>query len=59
MNGIKLKIIKFTFPQRGSLRIQLIFQSDKIINNLNKNDFLLKFQNDKDFPEFKNLESYS
>ena len=51
----KNKII-LAFPQRGSFRIQLIFQSDKF-NNLDIKDFLLKFQNDKDFPELQNLKT--
>ena len=49
----KDKII-VTFPQRGSLRVQVIFQSDEF-NNLNLEDFKTKFKNDKDFSELQNL----
>ena len=48
--------IILTMPQKGSFRVQLIFQSDRF-NNLNKDDFLCKFQNDKDFPELQNLKT--
>ena len=49
----KEKII-ITFPQRGSLSVQLIFQSDEF-NNLNLEQFKQKFQKDKEFPELKYL----
>ena len=52
-NTPKDKII-VTFPQRGSLRVQVIFQSDKF-NNLNLEDFKSKFKNDDDFSELQNL----
>ena len=43
-NISKDKII-VTFPQRGSLRVQIIFQSEEF-NNLDLDDFRSKFQND-------------
>ena len=45
-----------TFPQRGSLEVQVIFQSDKF-NDLNLEEFKSFFQNEKDivFSELKNL----
>ena len=52
-NVPKEKII-ITFPQRGSLSVQLIFQSDEF-NNLNLEQFKQKFQNDKEFSELKYL----
>ena len=63
-NDIKLKLSKdynipiekiiVTFPQKGSLHVQVIFQSDQF-NNLDKNDFLNKFKNDSEFKELRNL----
>ena len=48
-----------TFPQKGSLRVQVIFESDDF-NNLNIDDFKSKFLNDKEFKELNNLkEIYS
>lgn len=52
-NTPKEKII-ITFPQRGSLRVQVIFQSDEF-NNLDLEDFKSKFKNDNDFSELQNL----
>jgi hypothetical protein len=49
--GIPVDKIIVTFPQKGSFRVQVIFQSDEF-NNLDKNQFLNKFKND---PEFKEL----
>ena len=63
-NDLKLKLSKdynipidkiiVTFPQKGSLHVQVIFQSDEF-NNLNKNDFINKFKNDEEFKELQNL----
>ena len=49
----KNKII-VTCPQKGSFRVQVIFQSDDF-NNLNIKDFTEKFKNDNDFPDLQNL----
>ena len=51
----KEKII-VTYLQEGSVRVQVIFQSDEF-NNLNEKEFLDKFknENDEDFKELKNL----
>ena len=49
----KEKII-VTFPQKGSLSVQIIFQNDEF-NNLNLQDFKSKFKNDKNFPEIPNF----
>ena len=43
-----------TYPQKGSLRVQVIFENDKF-NDLNLNDFKAKFKNDKEFQELNNL----
>ena len=43
-----------TLPQKGSFRVQIIFQSEEF-NNLDKNQFINKFRNDPDFDELKNL----
>ena len=43
-----------TFPQRGSFRVQVIFQSDEF-NNLDINEFKQKFQNDINFPQLNHL----
>ena len=63
-NNLKLKLSKdynispekiiVTLPQKGSLHVQVIFQSDEF-NNLNKVDFIKKFKNDKEFAELQNL----
>ena len=63
-NNLKLKLSKdynipvdkimVTFPQKGSLHVQVIFQSDEF-NNLEKNDFVERFKNDNEFEELKNL----
>jgi len=63
-NDLKLKLRKdynvpldkiiVTLPQKGSLHIQVIFQSDEF-NNLDKNDFINKFKNDNEFKELQNL----
>ena len=43
-----------TLPQRGSLRVQVIFQNDDF-HNLDKNQFINKFKNDPEFKELSNL----
>ena len=49
----KEKII-VTFPQKGSLHVQVIFQSDEF-NDLNEQQFLNKFKNDKEIGELQKL----
>ena len=49
----KDKII-ITYPQKGSLSVQIIFQSDEF-NNLNLEQFKQKFMNDKEFSDLQNL----
>ena len=49
----KDKII-ITYPEKGSLTVQLIFQSDEF-NNLNLNQFKQKFKNEKEFSDLKYL----
>ena len=51
----KEKII-VCFPQRGSFKINVIFQSDDF-NDLDLEDFKLKFLNDPNFPELRQLKS--
>ena len=43
-----------TLPQKGSLHVQVIFQSQEF-NDLNKTEFIKKFKNDKEFEELQNL----
>ena len=43
-----------TFPQRGSVHVQIIFQSEEF-NNLEINEFIENFKNDKEFDELKYL----
>ena len=43
-----------TLPQKGSLHVQVIFQSEEF-NNLNKKQFIDKFKNDPEFAELSNL----
>jgi hypothetical protein len=52
-NISKDKII-VTFPQKGSLSVQIIFQSDEF-NDLDLEQFKQKFKNDKEFSELQNL----
>ena len=52
-NISKDKII-VTLPQRGSFRVQVIFQSEEF-NNLDLEEFKSKFKNDDDFPELQQL----
>ena len=52
-NISKDKII-VTLPQRGSFRIQVIFQSEEF-NNLDLKEFESKFKNDDEFPELQQL----
>ena len=47
------KII-ITLPQKGSLHVQVIFQSEDF-QNLNKNQFINKFKNDPEFTELSNI----
>ena len=47
------KII-ITLPQKGSLHVQLIFQSDEF-KDLDKNQFVNKFKNDPEYKELSNL----
>ena len=49
----KDKII-ITYPQKGSLSVQIIFQSDEF-NELNLEQFKQKFKKDKEFSELQNL----
>ena len=63
-SNLKLKLSKdynipvdkiiVTFPQKGSFRVQVIFQSDEF-NNLDINEFKKKFKNDPEFEELSNL----
>ena len=52
--GIPPEKIIVTLPQKGSLRVQVIFQSDDF-HNLDKNQFINKFKNDPEFKELSNL----
>jgi len=52
-NISKDKII-ITLPQRGSFRVQVIFQSEEF-NKLDLEEFKSKFKNDVEFPELQNL----
>jgi len=52
-NISKDKII-ITFPQRGSIKVQVIFQSDEF-NNLDLNEFKSKFEKENEFKELNNL----
>ena len=45
-----------TFPQKGSVSVQVIFQSDEF-NNLNLEDFKRSFKNDNNFQELQNLKT--
>ena len=63
-NNLKLKLSKdynispeeiiVTFPQKGSVHVQVIFQSNEF-NDLDLNQFKEKFKNDKQFKELSNL----
>ena len=52
--GIPVDKIVVTFPQKGSYRVQVIFQSDEF-NNLDSNQFMSKFKNDYEYKELSNL----
>ena len=52
--NISKETIIITLPQRGSLRVQIIFQSNEF-NDLDIEDFKSKFQNDNEFSELQNL----
>ena len=54
--GVNPKDIIITYPERGSVRVQIIFQSDEF-NQLNTQEFENKFKNEKEFPELKNLKT--
>ena len=43
-----------TYPQKGSFSVDLIFRSEEF-NNLNEQEFLNNFKNEKEFKELKNL----
>ena len=43
-----------TFPQKGSFRVQVIFQSEEF-NDLDLDEFKENFQNDEEFKELANL----
>ena len=51
---ISIDKIIVTFPQKGSLHVQVIFQSDEF-NNLDINKFKNNFKNDPEFKELSNL----
>ena len=52
--GIPVEQIVVTFPQKGSYRVQVIFQNDEF-NNLDSNQFMNKFKNDPEFKELSHL----
>ncbi len=52
--NVPISKIVVTFPQKGSFRVQVIFQSEQF-NNLNLSDFKQKFKKDKNFPELQKL----
>ena len=52
--NIPVDKIVITFPQKGSIHVQVIFQSDDF-NDLDTNKFMNKFKNDNEFTELKNL----
>ena len=52
--NVPLDKIIVTFPQKGSIHVQVIFQSDEF-NNLDINEFKKKFKNDPEFKELSNL----
>ena len=52
--GIPVDKIVVTFPQKGSYRVQVIFQSDEF-NDLDSNQFMNKFKNDSEFKELSCL----
>ena len=54
LNGIPVEKIVVTFPQKGSYRVQVIFQSSEF-NDLEPNHFMSKFKNDPEFKELSNL----
>jgi len=54
--GVNPDDIIITYPERGSVQVQIIFQSDEF-NDLNTRDFENKFKNEKEFPELKNLKT--
>ena len=46
--------IIITFPQKGSVHVQLIFQNEEF-NNLNVDEFKKKFQSDMEYPELAQI----
>ena len=54
--GVNPDDIIITYPERGSVQVQIIFQSDEF-NDLNTKDFENKFKNENEFPELKNLKT--
>ena len=52
--NIPIEKIIVTLPQKGSLHVQVIFQSQEF-NDLNKTEFIQKFKDDKEFEELQNL----
>jgi len=52
--NIPVDKIIVTYPQKGSVHVQVIFQSDEF-NDLDINQFKNKFKNDKEFKELCNL----
>ena len=52
--GIPVDKIIVTLPQKGSYRVQVIFQSDEF-NDLDLQQFKDKFKKDKEFKELSNL----
>ena len=52
--NIPVDKIVVTFPQKGSLRVQVIFQSSQF-NDLDLNQFKNNFKNDSEFKELCNL----
>ena len=54
--GVKPEEIIVTYPERGSVQIQVIFQSDSF-NQLDTNEFENKFRNEVNYPELRNIKS--
>ena len=52
--NVPIDKIIVTFPQKGSLDVQVIFQNDEF-NNLDLAEFKKKFQDEKEFEELKSL----
>ena len=54
--GVNPDEIVITYPERGSLQIQVIFQSDDF-NKLDTNEFENKFRNEENYPELSKLKT--